>query len=83
MPEIVGAVLLVEVAWTLIAYAGSEDVTRPSLTRIVMFEYVLAVPAPGVPDSAPFVVLNVAQDGRLAIENVSGLPSRSEADGRK
>jgi hypothetical protein len=37
--------------------------------------------APGVPCSVPFVALNVAQDGRFAIENVNALPSGSEAVG--
>ena len=37
--------------------------------------------APGVPCSVPVVGLNVAHVGRFAIENVSALPSKSEAVG--
>ena len=39
--------------------------------------------APGVPCNLPFVESNVAQVGRFAIENVSALPSASEAVGAK
>jgi hypothetical protein len=39
--------------------------------------------APGVPASLPVEVLNVAHDGLLRIENVSGLPSGSLAVGWK
>jgi hypothetical protein len=37
--------------------------------------------AVGVPESLPVVVLNVAHEGRLRIENVRGLPSGSRAVG--
>ena len=61
--------------------AGKETVVLPSLTRIVMFEYVPALDAFGVPDKRPVLVLNEAHVGRFWILNVKALPSGSDALG--
>ena len=53
----------------------------PSLTTMVMFEYVPTCAELGVPDSSPVDVLKVAQLGRLLIANVSALPAASLALG--
>ncbi len=63
--------------------AGSEALAEPSLTLITMFEYVPTAPVPGVPDSRPVLVLNVAHVGRLAMLKASVLPSGSDAAGWK
>jgi hypothetical protein len=47
----------------------------PSLTTMVMFEYVPACAELGEPDSSPVDVLKVAQLGQLAIANASALPA--------
>jgi len=66
-------------ALTVIENAGSDTVAMPSLTAITMFECVAAVV--GVPAKRPVEVENVAQDGRLVIENVSAFPLASLAVG--
>lgn len=53
----------------------------PSLTAMVMFEYVPTCAELGVPDSSPVDVLKVAQLGPLMIANVSALPAASLALG--
>ena len=66
---------------TTIANAGREAVRLPSLTLMVMFEYVPVCALLGVPDSLPVVVLNVAQAGLFVMLNASVLPSGSFAVG--
>ena len=81
VPEITGAPFAGAVLLTAIANAGSCAVAVPSLTLITMLLNVPTLLAVGVPCSRPVVVLNVAHDGRFAIENVNGLPSGSLAVG--
>ena len=76
VPEIVGGWFA---ALTVIANAGSAADALPSLTLITMLLCVCA--ALGVPCSAPVLILNVAQVGRLLILNVSVPPSGSFAVG--
>ena len=81
-PEIVGARFVgTLVPLTVIANAGSEALAEPSLALMTMFENVPAFVDAGVPVSRPVVELKVAQLGRLAIANVSVLPSGSLAVG--
>src|SRR5688500_11252388 len=61
--------------------AGSETTAVPSDTEIVMLVKLRMSSRPGVPDSLPVAVLNVAQDGRFWMLNVSALPSGSVALG--
>jgi len=61
---------------------GSDVVKLPSLTRITMPE-TFAEPTGGVPVRAPVLAVNVAQLGRLVIENVSVSSSGSSAVGAK
>ena len=79
VPEIVGGWF--GAALMVIVNAGSEALAEPSLTPIAMLENAPTFAAPGVPDSCPVVVLNVAQLGRFAIVNVSVPPSGSLAVG--
>ena len=76
----VGALLA---ATTVIENAGSAVVAAPSDTEITMPVYEPTLAAVGVPLKRPVVELNVAHDGRFAIENVSVWPSGSEAVGVK
>jgi hypothetical protein len=69
--------------FTAMLKAGSEAETLPSLTLTTMFEYVPTLAASGVPEILPVVVLNVAQEGLLAIEKVSASPLASVAVGWK
>ena len=62
---------------------GNATVAWPSLTRIVMFEYVCTCAVPGVPDRRPVVVEKVAQVGRFVIEKLSVSPLASAAVGWK
>ena len=48
-----------------------------------MFEYVPTLPAPGVPDSVPVLLLKLSHAGRFATLKVSLSPSGSEAAGVK
>ena len=64
---------------TTIENAGSERLTSPSVTRIRMLLYVPTCAAEGVPVNRPVAVLNVAQAGLFCTENVSRLPSGSDA----
>ena len=68
-------------ATTWMLNAGKLAVAEPSLTLIVTFEYVPTCAAVGVPLIRPVLELNVAQPGKLATLNVSGLPSASVALG--
>jgi hypothetical protein len=81
VPLIVGAPLFD--ARTVTVKAGSDAVTRPSLTLITMFGNVPTFAAVGVPVSRPVDVLKLIHDGRFEIEKPSVLPSGSDAVGRK
>jgi hypothetical protein len=61
VPPMVGAGSAV--TWML--KVGSEADAWPSLTLIVMFEYVPTLELEGVPLKVPVATLKVAQDGRL------------------
>src|SRR6185295_1512446 len=80
VPEITGGVFE---DTTVIANAGNGVDALPSLTLMTMLLNVPILLAPGVPCSKPVLVLNVAQVGRFAIENVSGSESASAAVGWK
>ena len=67
---------------TVIEKGASEALAVPSDTEIVTpLKVMPAKLLLGVPDKRPVVVLNAAQAGLLAIENVSAFPSGSEALG--
>src|SRR5688572_7794593 len=66
---------------TVIVKCGSDAELTPSVAMIMIDAKVPA--AVGVPERRPVDVLNVAQDGRLRMENVSALPSGSRAVGWK
>jgi hypothetical protein len=66
---------------TVIENGASETFFEPSVTAIVMFAYVPAFAAVGVPLSAPDSVLNVAHTGLFAMLKRSGSPSTSLALG--
>ena len=68
---------------TAMANAGSTALDVPSLTLITMFEYVPTLAAAGVPLNRPVLVLKLAQEGLLLIENVSVLPLGSVVVGMK
>ena len=68
-------------AVTVIANAGNDRVASPSLTLMTIPLCVPTAPAEGVPLSGPVPLLNVAQLGRPAIENVTPSPSGSLAEG--
>jgi hypothetical protein len=68
---------------TVIENGASATVAEPSVTEIVMFEYVPALDEDGVPDSWPVVLLKLAHAGRLAMLKRSGSPFASLAVGRK
>ena len=59
---------------TTMENAGSEALADPVLVEITTLEYVPTLAAVGVPESAPFAMLNDAQDGLLEIENVAVCP---------
>jgi len=81
VPLMVGARLPVA---TLIEKGASEALAVPSDTEIVTpLKVMPAKLLLGVPDKRPVVVLNVAQAGLLATENVSVFPSASVALGWK
>jgi hypothetical protein len=83
VPEMRGAVLLLEPALTAIENAAKDVVALPSLTRIVMFENVPTFELVGVPDKRPVEVLNAAHAGLFEILNVSLSPFASLALGVK
>src|SRR2546423_134925 len=63
------------------ANAGSAALEVPSLTLIMMFEYVPTLAAVGVPLSCPVLLLKAAHEGWLLIEKVSVLPLGSVVGG--
>src|SRR5512138_1394323 len=69
-PEIVGGAFDAGGVTTMVN-AGSETAAWPSLTEITMSANVPTFATSGVPVNLPSVGLNVAQAGRLRIENVS------------
>ena len=80
VPEITGGlfVLLVPLV-TVIENAGSDAVPPlPSLTLILMFEYVPTLALDGTADSWHFVLLNDNHAGLFWIEQRSASPSASE-----
>jgi hypothetical protein len=79
-PEMVGARFA---ALTAIEKGARFEESWPSLTVIVMAANVPTFAAAGVPCSRPVVVLNEAQDGLLAMLNVSVVLSASLAVGVK
>jgi hypothetical protein len=79
VPEITGALLAG--ALTVMEKAGNDLLALPSLTLMMMLEYVPTCCDVGVPDSLPVVLLNKAHAGLFAMENVSGSPSASLAVG--
>ena len=78
MPLIVGA-WLVDV--TAIEKVGSDADDVPSLTVILIFEYVPTCAVVGIPVRLPVELLKLAHDGLLVIEKLSVLPSASVAVG--
>jgi hypothetical protein len=70
-------------AVTVIVKGAREAEAVPSLTEIVMLANVPTLDDVGVPDSLPVEVLKEAQDGILAIENVSAAPRGLDAAGVK
>ncbi len=86
MPEIVGGANDVEVvvlvlASTCMANTGSDALFQPSLTPITMFEYVPTLPAEGVPESCPVLVLKLAHEGLFVIAKTKVRPDVSVAEG--
>ena len=78
MPQIFGGAFHL----TVIENGASERVATPSETRMVMFEKVRpAWVEVGVPASLPVFELNHIQAGLPEIENLSGSPFASYADG--
>ncbi len=78
LPEMVGGRLA---GFTTMPKAGSDALAEPSLTLMTMLRYGPIALAAGVPASRPVLVLKVAHAGRLAMLNVSALPSGSDAAG--
>ena len=68
---------------TAIAKAGKETLVVPSLTPMVMFEYVPTSAAVGVPDNSPVALLKVAQLGVFFALKVSAAPLGSVVAGVK
>jgi hypothetical protein len=68
---------------TVIVNDAREAEAVPSLTEIVMPLNVPTFVEAGVPDSWPVAVLNEAQEGMFAIENVSAAPRGLDAAGVK
>ncbi len=89
MPEIVGGgsevedveVVVLVLASTCMANAGRVALFQPSLTPITMFEYVPTLPAEGVPESCPVLLLKVAHEGMLVIAKTKARPDVSFAEG--
>ncbi len=68
---------------TAIGNEGSDALVVPSLTLMVMFEYVPTSAAVGVPDSSPVALLKLAQLGAFLMLNVSLAPLGSVVLGVK
>ena len=68
-------------AVTVIVNGAREAEAVPSLTEIVMLANAPTLLSVGVPDNCPVVVLNRAQLGLFAIENVSAAPRGLDAAG--
>jgi hypothetical protein len=68
---------------TVIANGANDALACPSDTLMTIFEYWPTCELVGVPDSRPVEVLNVAQDGRFWMLNVSAFPFGSLAVGVK
>ena len=66
---------------TTIEKVGSDADDMPSLTVILIFEYVPTCAVVGVPVRLPVELLKLAQEGLLVIEQLSVLPSASAAAG--
>ena len=66
---------------TVIVNGASEAEAVPSLTEMVMLANEPTLDDVGVPDSWPVEVLNEAQEGMFAIENVSAAPRGLDATG--
>ncbi len=86
VPEIVSGggdveVAVLVLASTCMANAGRAALFQPSLTPITMFEYVPTLPAEGVPEICPVLLLKVAQEGLLAIAKTRVRPDVSVAEG--
>ena len=79
----VGARFPEPAAETAIEKADNDAVAVPSLTLITIADVVPTFAVVGVPESRPVDAENVAQAGMFCIENVSELPSGSEAAGWK
>jgi hypothetical protein len=82
-PEITGGVFVGAdgFAITWIEKPGSELRREPSETLITMPGCLPTWESAGVPESLPVLVLKLAHTGLPEMEKVSGLPSRSEAEG--
>ncbi len=84
-PEIVGARFagggVVGAAVTWMRNDGSEALSLPSDTEIVMLPDVPTFAAAGVPVTAPVLAFRLAQVGRPVAEKLSGSPSASLALG--
>lgn len=63
--------------------AGSDAVSRPSLTLMTIFDAVPTCDMPGAPVRRPVVELNAAHEGLLRIDHFSLFPSGSCPEGRK
>jgi hypothetical protein len=78
VPEIVGGRFVPVGPVTVIENGGSDAVDLPSLTLILIFEYVPTCAVVGIADSWQTVLLKTAHDGWFWIEHFSASPSASE-----
>ena len=84
----VGAVQLsvtlpVALSVTAMGNEGRDALVLPSLTLMLMFEYVPTSAAVGVPDSSPVELLKLAQLGAFLMLNVKVPPLGSVVVGRE
>lgn len=68
---------------TLTENGASDTLLVPSLTEMMMLEYVPTFAVVGVPETVPAAMLNVAQEGRFCTLKESASPSVSLAVGVK